>query len=194
MEPNRSSDRASTARPGGGAELAMGSADSLSLLQRILLTTDGMVARILEQYAGEPIVAVKLRQALVPASTDIAELRVARHETVLSRDVILRGRDSRRNLLYAESVLCPGRLGPALVDRLVTTSIAIGELFRQHRLETFREILASGEEQAGWFARYFDVDPSALLVFRTYRIFTAGEPVVLITERFPVGGALNVAA
>lgn len=87
--------------------------------------------------------------------------------------------------------MCLGRLGSRMMDRLVTTSTPIGQLLREHRLETFREVLASGKEQVGECARYFDAEPLALLAFRTYRSLAGGRPVIMITENFPVVGALN---
>lgn len=191
METNAAGRRTCALNSDGVEELVPVEPVPLSLLQRILLTTDGTVSRILEQYVGEPVVVVKLRQALVPATTAIAELGVEAGETVLTRDVLLRGRDTRRNLVHAESVLCPGHLGAPLVNRLLASSVPIGELFRQYRLETFREILASGEEGAGWLSKYFGTEPSACLAFRTYRIVSGGRPVALITERFPTVGPLS---
>jgi chorismate-pyruvate lyase len=71
-------------------------AESAQPLQRIVLTTDGTVGGILEQYAGEAIEVAKLRQAMVTTTADIADLEVGSQGVVLSREVLLRDRQTRR--------------------------------------------------------------------------------------------------
>lgn len=174
---------------------------SLSLLQRILLTTDGTVGRILEQYTGESIEVVKLEQSFEPAQTGQVELGLSDPEVgfpgpeqVLVRRVILRGRRSGRNLIYAESMFRTDKLPTGVLERLLSTTVSIGQLLYEQRLETFREILTSGQEPAGPSCEYFGLEPSDMLLFRTYRIFLSSHPVVMITERFPVQGALSAPA
>ncbi len=175
----------------GGPVVTCFPSESLSLLQRILLATDGTVSCILEQYAGEEIEVVKLAQALGPAGCDDPQLGFTDVGSVLTRTVLLRGSRSGRHLLYAESALRTDVLGPELVDALLSSDVAIGVLFRQHRLETFREIVASGQEPAGRCAVHFGLPSCASLVFRRYRIFVSGTPSAVITEKFPLHGALS---
>jgi hypothetical protein len=54
------------------------------------------VGGILEQYAGEAIEVAKLRQAMVTTTADIADLEVGSQEVVLSREVLLPDRQTRR--------------------------------------------------------------------------------------------------
>lgn len=174
---------------------------SLSLLQRILLTTDGTVGRILEQYTGESIEVVKLEQSFEPAQKGQVELGLSDPELgymgpekVLLRRVILRGSRSGQNLIYAESTFRTEKLPTGLLERLLSTAVSIGQLLTEQRMETFREILASGQEHAGEACTYFGLEPSDMLLFRTYRIFLSSQPVVMITEKFPVQGALSLPA
>ena len=158
----------------------------LTRFQRMLLSTDGTVTHILEAYAGEPIEVVKLRQEFDTCAPGDAPLELSEHdEKVLRRRVLLRGARSRQNLLYAEAVVVPGRVDAGFLDGLVATDEPIGTLLSRSRMETFREILRVFREPAGANGSAFGVDPTAELVARTYRIIARGEPIVLITEKFP---------
>lgn len=157
----------------------------LSRFQRVLLGTDGTVTRILEAYAEEPIDAVKLSQVLDTAGAGDTPLALPVGAEVLRRRVLLEGRDSGRHLLYAEAVVVPARVGLDVLDRLLNTDEPIGKLLSAARLETFREVLQLGREPAAACAHHFGVGPDAELLVRTYRIVARGEPIMLITEKFP---------
>jgi chorismate-pyruvate lyase len=64
-------------------------------------------------------------------------------------------------------------------------------LFREHRLETFRELVTHGIEDAGDWAVHFGLDSAAQAFSRTYRIIHSQRPLALITEKFPIEGALQ---
>jgi chorismate-pyruvate lyase len=155
------------------------------LLQRILLTTDGNVSRILENYAGEAIVAVKLDQIASPAGDACHALELEPHDERLTRRVLLRGGQSGRSLLYAETLVATGRLHPVVRAGLLSTSEPIGRLLTAARLETFRDILSSGVTRDAAVAARFGIAESEDLFVRTYRIVSGGHPIMLITEMFP---------
>lgn len=167
------------------SELTLGSRAALTPFQRILVGTDGTVTHILEAYADEPIEVEKLRQEVDSANGDDADLDLSADERVLRRTVLLRGRRSRRPLLYAEVVVALDRVEPAFLDGLTTTDKPIGTLLRQHRTETFREILLVDREPAGRRGSHFGIGPEAELILRTYRILSARRPSILVTETFP---------
>lgn len=165
-----------------------GTAGSRELLHRILLATDGTVTMILEAYAGEPIEAVSLAQSRQPATPQQAELLdVSAGSQVLDRHVLLRGARSATTFLYGEALIVPERMDPEILDRLTSTSEPIGTLLREHRLETFREVLMVGKQTAGSCAVHFGSGADAVLLFRTYRILTRAQPIALITERVLAG-------
>jgi chorismate-pyruvate lyase len=177
-----------------GAESALAAA-SLSLLQRIILTSDGTVGRILEQFAGEPMMITKLSQALERVNGDShmldnRRLGVEHYDQVLRRSVLIQGARSGSNFLYAESLVRADSIEPDLFDELVSSDIPLGHLFSQRRLETFREVLGSGEQDAGVCGQYFGMPTTEPFVFRTYRIMSGHRPIVLITEKFPLAGSL----
>lgn len=175
--------------PVGGGEICdtpppLGDAP-LSVLQRILLTTDGTVTHILEAYSGEAIEVVKLSQALDEASyAECAELGLTEHEKVLRRSILLRGRQSGVPLLHADSLIVVDRLELGVRSGLVMTSKPIGRLLRENRTETFREILTSWQDEAGPLAAEFGVDESAQMLCRTYHVVAAKQLMMVITERF----------
>lgn len=152
--------------------------------QRMLLGTDGTVTHILEAYADEPIDVVKLLQEIDTWKDGDAHLLLSDGK-VLRRRVLLRGRRSLRTLLYAEAVVAIERAAPAILQGLLETDKPIGVLLAENRTETFREILEVGREPAGACGAHFAIDPSAELLFRTYRIVAGQQPVILITEKFP---------
>jgi chorismate-pyruvate lyase len=157
----------------------------LSSFQRILLTTDGMVTEMLEAYLWERMIVVKLSQEQVPSEVDVPELEIQKGENVLQRTILLRGRMSHKNHIFAHSVIAPDRLNDRIRDGLVHSGKAIGLLILEDRLETFREILSCGREQAGDLAEHFAIDPDAYLIYRTYRVIVNRSPIMLITEKFP---------
>jgi len=158
---------------------------SLTRFQRLLLGTDGTVTHILEAYAGETMEVVKLLQVSDVSKDGDADLLLDAGEKVLRRRVVLRGRLSRTNFLYAEAVVVLGRVQPSFLDRLAGTDKPIGVLLAEDRTETFREILHVGREPAGSCGAHFGVDTTDELLSRTYRIVVRQQPVILITERFP---------
>lgn len=158
---------------------------ALTPFQRVLVSTDGTVTHILEAYAGERVAVVKLVQAFDTSDAGDAALAVPGDEKVLRRRVLLRGVTSGRNLLHAEAVVVLDRIDPAVLDGLLATDQPIGVLLADNRTETFREILTVGCEPAGSVGEHFGVSPDSELVSRTYRIVANGQPVILITEKFP---------
>lgn len=157
---------------------------SWTRFQRMLLGTDGTVTHILEAYADQPIDVVKLLQEIDTWTEGDARLLLSEGK-VLRRHVLLRARHSRQTLLYAEAVVVLERADPTLLQGLLETDKPIGVLLAENRTETFREILEVGREPAGSCGAHFGIDPSADLIFRTYRIVAGHLPVMLITEKFP---------
>ena len=162
-----------------------------NLLQRFILCTDGTVTRILEDFAGEPVLVCKLREEMVKATSPAHLLDMSEPESVLVRNVVLQGARTGRRFIYAESLLRTDALAPDLLDALCSTDIPLGLLLRERRFETFRELVASGTEEAGDWAAHFGVHPKAVALSRTYRVVWSQRPAMLITEKFPVAGELQ---
>lgn len=151
------------------------------VLQHVLLSTDGTVVRLLEGCFGEPIRLADHVQCTRPAApTDPAELELSEDETVLHRKVLLQGRRTGGNYVSADSLIAIDRLDPPVRDALLSTSLPIGKILVEHRVESFREILRIGRTRA----QRSGMASGEELLFRTYRIVIGGRPAMLITEEF----------
>ena len=100
----------------------------LSPFQRILLTTDGSITDMLESYNRERIKIVKLSEELTPLNRDIPAMQLLKGAEVIDRKVLLRGKISQKNYIYAESIIVPDRLEERFRKELLTTKTPIGKL------------------------------------------------------------------
>ena len=116
---------------------------------------------------------------------DILPLDITRGKEVIERKILLQGKISRNNWVYAESILVPDRLDEKLKNALLVSQEPMGRLWLEHRLETFKEIVDSAREPAEDLADYFKIERSDKLLSRTYRVFSGRRPIILITEKFP---------
>ncbi len=157
----------------------------LSIFQRILLTTNGTLTEILEAYLFEQIQMVKLSESLIAAPKDIKALDLIQGNQVIDRRILLRGKISRKNFVYAESLLVPDRLDPQFKQELLTSKTPLGRLWLEYKLETFKEIIDSAKEPARGLGVHFQIAPEDQLLSRTYRVFSKGIPIMTITEKFP---------
>lgn len=157
---------------------------SLGMLQRLLLTTDGTVVRLLEGWFGEPVRAVEIAQCTVPAPPGDPVLETSGYEKTLRRNVLLQTRDSGRTLLHAASSIVLDRVPPAVRDGLLAARAPIGRVLIDNRVETFKELLRMGRRRAGSLSAQLDVDVDDELLYRTYRVLSGGHPIMLITETF----------
>jgi chorismate-pyruvate lyase len=151
--------------------------DTLPPFLRALMVTDGTVTKILEAYFWEPVAVDTLRQEFVQAEAEIPWIDVVAGDRIMVRRARLRGVDTDRNYAFASSVIRTELIPPLFRQRLIDREIGIGALIRDSGLESYREVMEVGVEPGG-------DDTEA--VFRTYRIIIAGEPVILITETFPL--------
>jgi chorismate-pyruvate lyase len=158
---------------------------ALSSFQKILLTTNGSVTDILEAYLSEQIRVIKLSEQLVSLVHNITSMDLKEGTEVIIRKVLLQGRISRKNFIYADSIIVPERLDERFRDALLESKIPIGKLWFEQRVETFKEILDSSKEPAGDLAGYFNIQPSDNMLSRTYRVVTNRKSSMMITEKFP---------
>ncbi len=99
---------------------------------------------------------------------------------------MLRGKYSHTFYAYALSWIVPDRLSPEVAKRIQVDGEGLGRILNRNDTETRREVL--------WFGRERTTDlPEAVLqatggefISRTYRIITRKQPIMLITEKFPV--------
>lgn len=159
--------------------------EELSPFRRALLVIDGTVTKFLEAYLWEPILVENLYQKRVVVNRDIALLDLRKGEKVIKRKVLLRGKNSGEVYTFAESYIRVDRLKKDVRRDLENGIIGIGELLRDRRVETYREIVNYGKRKAGRLGKYFGINRDSHILFRKYVIFSGGKPVIMITEKFP---------
>jgi len=151
---------------------------------RVLLVTDGVVTRILDAYFAEPIDVNVLSHIEVRSESCYPDIDVNVGDRIVSRCVVLRGHVTQRPYAFASSILVSDFLPKQLRRRLVEDRKGIGELLSCSRLETYREIIAIGQGEAGELAGHLAVAPDSCVVSRTYKIHLHGTAVMLIKETF----------
>ena len=157
----------------------------LSTFQRILLTTDGTVTDMLEAYFFEQIQLVKLSEELITLDKNIPQMDLPSGIEVLDRKILLQGKISRKNYIYAESYLALDRLEERFRQELLQTKTPIGKIWLAQRVETFKEIIDTGKETANGLSEYFNIEATENLLFRTYCVSSHGKQTIMITEKFP---------
>ncbi len=165
---------------------------ALSLFQKVLLTTDGTVTQLLGLYTGQPVRVNKLENTITRGLAS-SLLMIDDHDEVLKRAILLcTGTTAApRNLLYAESLFVIARLPTAMQSQLLESDRPIGLLWREQRMETYREIVACRREPCGFLAPHFGLDQDAPLLARSYLIYHQQKPLGVITEKFPASYFLD---
>jgi chorismate-pyruvate lyase len=108
-------------------------------LHRALLATDGTVTNLIESFL-ERVMIEKLGEETGTAPiSDWPGLPAGM--PIVRRTVLIRGVESGHIFLHAESLLILERLEPSIRRDLFETEKPIGKLIREHRCESFRELL-----------------------------------------------------
>lgn len=162
--------------------------DKLPPLLRTLLVTDGTVTKSLEAFFWEPVTIDTLLLESVATARQVNWLQITPGETVLLREVYLRGTQSDRIYASAFSVVRLSVLPVDIRDTLVSGKVGIGVLIRDSGLESYREILDIGtsRQTLPLYKRDKDNASDTDVVSRTYRIIVNHQPAILITENFPL--------
>ena len=158
-------------------------ARTIDPLQRIFLVTDGTLTDILEAAVMEPIGLVKLAMETGPLATRDEALEMAGGEMVMERKILLRGEQTGRNYVYAESRLALDRLPEELRAGLTGSDKPMGRLWVESRLESRKEMLEVKRGPMGELGMYFG--GANELLRRSYRVISGGRPILRITESFP---------
>ncbi|WP_349648714.1 chorismate pyruvate-lyase family protein [Candidatus Parabeggiatoa sp. HSG14] len=157
----------------------------LSPFQKILLIADGTLTNILEVFLNEPIGVIKLSEEIISVTEDILPLEIKVGTEVMKRQILLQGKISQQNWLYANSMIVLKRVEEKFRKKLIESHIPIGKLWVKHKTETFKEIVNYAKEPAGYLSDYFEIKEADKLLSRTYRVFSNRQPVMMITEKFP---------
>lgn len=182
FDPLRDLLIAQRARP---AHLAEVNLRTLTPFQRALLVIDGTVTKFIEAYTMEPIEVALLDQSERELPEDHAWLEVPSGSTVITRQVLLRGRYNHRLYAYAVSLLAVERLPAPVRADLKQHPGGLGRILLEHQLETRREVLWYGRERIRCLPEPVGRLDEDSFISRTYRIVAGGAPLMLINEKFP---------
>lgn len=157
---------------------------STSPLQRLLLTADGTLTDLLEALYQEKLRVVILKQDIAPVGKrqEFSPLYLSSAESVLTRTALIQGTFTRKAYVYAESCIVLNRLDVRVRRGLLETDTGLGRLWKNNRIETFKEVLDARVEIAGPLSRYFEVHTNDALLLRRCRVSCSGRPVALLTE------------
>ena len=157
----------------------------LSPFQRILLTTNGTVTDMIGAYSGEAIKIKKLFEYKIQLEEDIVPMNLKKGTEVIARKVLLQGKMSDRNYVYADSILVFDRLNEKVRTQLLETKTPIGKVWIENKVEIFKENVELGKEHADDLADYFQIQPKDNLLYRTYCVISNHQYTMMITEKFP---------
>ncbi|MEN6395620.1 MAG: beta-ribofuranosylaminobenzene 5'-phosphate synthase [Methanoregula sp.] len=162
-------------------------------MQKILLSTDGSVTRLLESVTGHPVSVRTRAQVIVKADACAAErLNIVPGDDVNHRVVELLDTTTGEVLVYAKSQTPVARLAPAFRDDLMKADIPIGRIIEQHHIEARREILSARVTPAPEnVSGIFSICKNEPLLSRQYQIIHGGEPLIVIEEQFPYNRFLD---
>ena len=157
--------------PGHGVEFA-----SLPPFLRVLLSTDGTVTKSLESFFWEPVSVANVEQKEIVLKESLPFLGASKGQNVISRKVSLIGEQSELTFAFAQSYICLDKIPETVREDLSVGKLGIGELLRECGLETYRDIVDIGQS----------ISESGELIWRTYLIVIDHQPVIQITESFPL--------
>jgi chorismate-pyruvate lyase len=147
---------------------------------------DGTVTKFIEAYTMEPVEIVRLGQATRSLLEDHPWLAAPKGTSVIARQVQLRGRYSDTFHAYAVSLIVQHRLPDPIRRGLDADKEGLGRILLQSQLETFREVLWYGKEHGVELPPEIREQANGDFFSRTYRIMVQRQPIMLITEKFPI--------
>ena len=178
---------AQTDRPAALKDISL---NRLSPFQRALLVADGTVTRFIEAYKLTLVQVVLLYQARRTLHDEHSWLKLQDGGNIIAREVVLQTPSTEyqnpKIHAYAVSQIVYERLPQNVVDGLEDGIDGLGTLLHHSQLEARRDLLWWGIERATSMPSclvHFEGRP---LLCRTYRIVADGNPLMLITEKFPL--------
>ena len=162
----------------------------LTPLQRALLVTDGTVTRLIEAYTFSPVEVVPLRETERTLDIEHAWLELPIGDPVVTREVVLQtpatGMQDPQIHAYAISHIVYQRLPSSVMEGLKARAGGLGALLQRTIWETRRDLLWWGIERATDLPDTIGHLESKPFLSRTYRVVAKKEPLMLITEKFPL--------
>lgn len=167
--------------------------DGLQPALRLLLISDGTLTDMLQAVCREGINVPIQAHHVQPAVRRIDALDLGPGELWMSRRVVLYGVRTGTNYVYADSCIALDRLDRRLRDGLMESDTPIGRLWRENRVELYKEVISVSSQPAGHAARHFGIRADDPLFVRTCRVYFRSRPAMLITEHFSPALATGIA-
>lgn len=165
----------------------------LSPFQRALLVADGTVTRFIEAYKLLPVQVVLLYQARRKVHNEHSWLELQKGANIIAREVVLQTPSTEFQTpkihAYAVSQIVYERLPQDVVNGLEAGLDGLGILLHNSQLEARRDLLWWGIELATGLPSSLAHFEGRPLLSRTYRIVADDNPLMLITEKFPLDDA-----
>ena len=162
----------------------------LTPFQRSLLVTDGTVTHLIEAYMFSPVEVVPLRETEQALDIEYTWLELPIGDPVVTREVVLQtpAADTQAPKIhaYAISHLIYERLPNSVVEGLKSRAGGLGALLQRTIWETRRDLLWWGVERAVGLPDAIGHLESKLFLSRTYRVVAKKDPLMFITEKFPL--------
>lgn len=158
---------------------------ALTPFQHALLHIDGTVTRFIEAYQNERTDTILLNQETSRLTAPNPYLRLPTRRTVYLRQVLIRGRTSKKTYVYASSILVQANLSPEMKSILNSENGSLGKMLEICEVENRREMLWYGKESFEKTPVEGIEVPSTSFLTRAYRIIANGKPLVVINEKFP---------
>jgi chorismate-pyruvate lyase len=159
--------------------------DGLNIIERILLRTDGSITILLEELLQEKLIANKIYEDFIESKRNIKEMGISKGDKYCQRTITLQGKTTGKNYLYASSIINKKKLNKQFYSTLINTEIPIGKVWDMFRFETYKTVIDWGEEPAKNLGQFFKIQKNSPLLYRTYCVYSQGNPVMMITEKFP---------
>jgi len=161
----------------------------LSQFQKVLLITNGSITELLEHYTDETIKLEKLSEENITTFDGIPNDHRALvgddSSAILIRRVILQGKSTLNNYLYAESSILLGNLPDDFREDLLGSKLPIGKLWAKYRFETYKTDFSMKQEIADeYLAKHLKLKLHDDVLSRTYSIYSRGKKTMVITEKF----------
>lgn len=162
----------------------------LSPFHRALLIADGTVTRFIEAYKLSPVDVILLYQGRRTLQSEHLWLKHPARGKIIAREVVLQTPSSDNQTpnthVYATSQIVYERLPQNVIDGLEAGIEGLGALLQKSQLETRRDLLWWGIERVTGLPSSIAQFEGQLFLSRTYRIIANKNPLMLITEKFPL--------
>ncbi len=162
----------------------------LTPFQRALLVTDGTVTHLIEAYTFSPIEVVPLRETEQALGIEYAWLELPIGDPVVTREIVLQTHatdtQAPKTHAYAISHIVYERLPSSVVAGLKSRTGGLGVLLQRTTWETRRDLLWWGLERAVGLPDAIGHLESKPFLSRTYRVVAKKDPLMIITEKFPL--------